>query len=386
MKAVIIGGGYGTRMHPLTLRTPKLLLPIAGKPNITWLIKALKEAGIENVYLSINTNQLKVKKFLGNNEYVKIILEESTDHSNKLGSIGAIKYIYDLLGDDDYLIIGADNHFSGLSLKEFSKFHDANKGLATIALFELPNKFLVENYGVAVTKNNRIIGFQEKPRMEEAKSKLASTLVYKISRGFFSGPFNKYLESAGNLDTIGALWEYFSKTEHINGYKFAGLWGDIGKPKSYIDTNAGAMNLAKCRIIDDAAEIPPHAIIKPPVIIEKGCIIGKNTVIGPCTHLMHDTLVGDNSIVTGSIVFEEVRIGDNSKIRNSIIDGHAWINDCVTIDDYSIVGFKSVIKDKSHIFKHSRVWPYLAASGIIDGDVLPTEFDNSKLKNSMYWV
>jgi len=86
LKAVIIGGGYGTRMHPLTLRTPKLLLPIAGKPNITWLIKALKEAGIENVYLSINTNQLKVKKFLGNNEYVKIILEESTDHSNKLGS------------------------------------------------------------------------------------------------------------------------------------------------------------------------------------------------------------------------------------------------------------------------------------------------------------
>ncbi len=386
MKTVIIGGGYGTRLHPLTLRTPKLLLPIAGKPNITWIIEAIKKAGIDKAYLSININQSKVRGFLGSDEFIKVILEESTDQSNKLGSIGALKHVYDLLGDDDYLIIGADNFFSGLSIKDFSGFHDSCGGIASIALFELPNKFLVENYGIAVLKGSELSGFQEKPRLEEAKSKLASTLVYKISKGFFSGPFNNYLKNIGNLDKIGRLWEYFSKTEKINGYKFNGLWGDIGKPKSYIDTNRKAMRVINCNFIDDSAKISPDAVINPPVIIENGCVIGRNSIIGPCTHLMHDTQVGDNSVIVGSVIFEDVRIGDNSRVHNSMVDGHAWINDNVVIDDYSIIGFKSVIKDRSHLFKHSRVWPLLATSGIIDGDILPTEFDSSKLKKSMYWL
>lgn len=378
MKALILAGGQGTRLHPLTLRTPKCLLPINGTPNIIHLIKELKNSGINEIYVSINNTQLKINDLL-KTEKVNLIIES---HENgKLGSIGGLEYAASKIGTDDLIVLGADNYVSGLNFKEFIK--SIKPGTATIALYELPYKYMVEYFGIAEVKKGFIISFQEKPRADEAKSQLGSTLIYGLSKEWLSKKLPEYIKNNKNMDTIGSMWQYFSKKDKLQAFIFNGLWGDIGNVRSYIELNNNVMKKSKSRI-DSSSVIDAGAIIKHPVIIDKGCIIRKGAVIGPCTHLMHDVIIEENAVIEGSVVFDNVHIEKEVIVSNSVIDGSAIIKERSRIDDYCIIGFKSEVGINSHFIKGSSVWPFLKANGVIDGNVISTN-DNAELKESVYW-
>ncbi|MFA5406151.1 MAG: NDP-sugar synthase [Candidatus Nanoarchaeia archaeon] len=380
MKALILAGGGGTRLHPLTLRTPKCLLPIAGVPNIIHLINKLNEAGINEIYVSINNKQLKINDFLINKK-VNIIIENQEE--GKLGSVGGLNYAVGKVGSDDFIILGADNYINGLDLKEFSK--SIKPSSATIALYELPHKYMVELFGVAELKNNIITSFQEKPRADEARSQLGSTLIYGLSKGWVDKKLPEYINENQNIDTIGSMWQYFCEKDTLHGFKFKGDWADIGTPRGYIELNNKVMSELKNSIIHENTVIKEGTEIKGKVIIEEGCIIGKNCVIGPNTHLMHDVTVGEGSIIKGSVIFDNAHIGQKSIINNSIIDGTTVIKNNVKINDFCVIGYKSVIEENSNLIKGSTVWPFLKASGIIDGNIVYNE-DKEELENSKYWV
>ena len=172
MKGIIMMGGYGTRLQPLTLRTPKPLLPIAGKPNVDYLVEKIQAGGIKNVVISANKNNVKVREYL-TNEDVEFIIEDTNSDKDKLGVVGAIKYLKSIFGSDDYLILAGDNFFHGLELKDVKDYHNNEKPDATIGLYQLQDKSEVEKFGVAVLDaKNRITSFQEKPKPEEATPSL----------------------------------------------------------------------------------------------------------------------------------------------------------------------------------------------------------------------
>jgi len=374
VKAIILAGGGGTRLHPITLRTPKCLLPIAGVPNIVHLINKLKEAGIEDIYVSINSKQLKINDFLIDKK-ANIIIENQ--ENGKLGSVGGLNYAISKVGSDDFIVLGADNFFSGLDIKEFIK--SIRPGSATIALYELPHKYMVEQFGIAELKDGVITSFQEKPRAEEARSQLGSTLVYGLSKEWVEKKLPEYNQ---NFDTIGSMWQYFAKKDRLYGFTFKGLWADIGTPRAYIELNNQVM---KEKVIDESAVIKEGTEIKGNVIIEEGCVIGKNCVIGPNTHLMHDVTIGEGTTITGIVVFDYAHVGQKSIINNSIIDGSAVIKNNVTINDFCVVGYKSTIEESSRLIKGSTVWPFLKASGVIDGNIVYSE-EKEELENSKYWM
>lgn len=379
MKALILAGGHGTRLHPLTLRTPKCLLPIAGKPNMLHLIETLNKSDINEIYVSINDKQLKINDFL-NQRRVNIIIENQ--EKGKLGSIGGLKYALNKIGTNDELIVlGADNFWKGLKLKEFAK---TINNTATIALYELPHKHMVEQFGIAEIKNGQITSFQEKPSVEEAKSRLGSTLIYGLSSDWLKNKLPEYIKNNKNLDTIGSMWQYFCKKDELNGHVFKGLWADIGTPRAYIELNNQVMNKMKESIIHESVVIGENTKIKDKVIIEEGCVIGRNCVIGSGTHIMHDTTIGEGSIIEGSVLFENVHVGRQTRIKNSVIDGYSIIKNKVKIDDYSVIGYKSVIEDKSHLIRESNVWPFITASGVINGNITYIQ-DQNELKRSKYW-
>ncbi|MCD6403895.1 MAG: NDP-sugar synthase [Nanoarchaeota archaeon] len=406
MKGLILVGGYGTRLEPLTLRTPKALLPVGGKANITYIIDLLKGV-VDEIVISANEKQKKMKDFL---KGYKFVFEPTNYDSDKLGAIRAIHYAVNQVGMDDYVVVGGDNWLYGLDMKEFVKNYQEKKPHANIALFWLEDKSLVKYYGIAVLEGDRIVGFQEKPKVEEAKSRLASTMVYAINKEFLEKYLPEYIESRIRMglrpDIPGELWQHYADRLFLMGTEFKGHWGDIGKPKTYIETNKIAMNYVRGNVskeaevnaklvgngivIKDDVRIEEGVRIKGPAIIEENVEIGKNAIIGPYTHIMHDSKIGEGSMIEGSIVFERVEVGEYVRTLNCVIDGEVKIGDDARIEDFSIIGFGSEIGEDARILSHSRIWPFVRVNNeaVIKSDVIWPIVDTKlrkRLLGSKYW-
>ncbi len=360
MKAIILIGGYATRLHPLNFRTPKCLLPVNGNPNIDNIIESVAEAGIKDVIISM---QEKVKMHLGDGKKygVKInyIVENTQDDKTKLGSIGALKFIFEKIEPEDCIILGGDQYFEKQNIANILKEHQKSKKMITLALYKLKDESLVERMGIAVTnESGKLLFFQEKPKLQEAKSRFASTLIYVINKEFFRKHINRYIEEkkkrSEKLDNIGELWSYFASVLDINTYQMEGEWWDIGTPTSFLDVNSYALR----EEIDKDVQLGKNVNIAKHTRIDKGCKIGDNCTIGPYTHIMKNVIVGDGCAISSSIVFENTKIGNNTKINRSVVDYTAEIGNNINISEESVVGYRCIINDNCEL-KGSRLWPNL---------------------------
>ena len=402
MKAILLAGGYGTRLFPLTLRTPKPLLPVAGRPVLEYTIELLAEAKILDVVISLKENQGKIEKYFGNElagAKISYVYEPESTEEGKLGSVGAINYVLGKLKDiDEALVIGGDNFIVGLNLGDFARVRREKGAHASIALFELHTDTELQQSGVAqLDSKGRIIKFQEKPHPSKALSRLASTAIYALDRAFIKEHLPNYADikrkKGEKADRIGDLWEHFVSDLHLHGHPFEGIWGDIGNCEVYIKTNREAFeHLAKAtpggiNRISPSAKVHKGATLIPPIVIDENCLVNDGAIIGPNAHLLHDTVVASNAVISNSIIFERCSIGEQCKIENSIVDGKCAIGADVTITDYSVIGFDSKIGKGSSV-TGSKVFPGISVKpgSTVRGDLKNDLTPSSKgLVDSCYW-
>ncbi len=407
IKALILAGGYATRLQPLSLRIPKVMVPIAGKPVLEHLISMLKNAGITDIVVSLNKNQRVIEKHFGDGRKFGVILsyvyEDSMTDEDKFGAIGAIAYALSKAGvPKECIVIGGDNIVMGLDLKKMREEHKKNKSMITVAFFKLAKKEHAQHYGIAkLDSKNRILDFQEKPRAEEAFSTLASTLVYHIEEEFLHEYLPAYINKRKLLgskpDRPGDMLKHFVDKLPLYGHAFEGMWGDTNTVETYLDTNRQAMSFMKgsvpkkvsCRLLGESqivlsekAIIDETTVIKAPAIVEDGVVIGKNCVIGPCAHLGKNVQVGDNSNIAESIIFPNVKIGGNARVHYAIIDEGTVLGDYCSVEDYSMIGFECSIGKKTIVMPYSKIWPKLSISpgSMISGEVITKSAKESESK------
>lgn len=414
MDALVLVGGYATRLQPLTLRTPKSLVPVAGKPALTHLFERLKEAGAREVLVSLNPGQRKIEDCFGTGEglglHVKYHYEGHRKEEHKPGALAAIQEAVEEYGPPKKgLVLGGDNFVHGLNLGELVQLREAKKAAAAIAFYDLADKSLVEQYGVAaLDADGRVTQFQEKPRIEEAVSKLASTAFYACSEEFFTKHLPAYVtrkkQAGEKADSLGDIFKHYARELPIYGLPFHGLWGDANSPETYIEMNKLAMNRllpeikSKGRgallagrelVIAKDVDIGEGAIVKGPAIIEEGCTVGKDAVVGPYTHLLHHSSVGDKAAVSGSIVFERASIGKAAHVEDSLLDGSCSIGEGARVESYSIIGYKAVVGARARVFSHSHLWPFveLGGEGVLEGVLKARlgEEEEALLASSSYW-
>ncbi len=366
-KALVLAGGFGTRLHPLTLHTPKPLLPILGKPIIEYLLESLKSAGITEVYISVNKALEKnLKESIGDGPSrfgldIRFIVEPAESEETKLGAVGAMAHAVDVHNvgreDDYYLIAGADNFSPEFDFGRFFGAHISSGNMVSIALHKETNRDRLSQLGVAVIDpaSGGITGFQEKPKPAEAKSDLVSTAYYVVGREFFSEYVPKYTEelrAAGKKpDNIGAIFERLLEWNvSMHGHVFSEYWTDIGKPKSYLEANGHMMERTREEVeIDGSAVVSEKAEVKGPAVIGHECRIADGAKIMPFTHLIRDVHVGKNTIIENAIIFPHVNIGESCVLRNCIVDSFVEIGDGVYVDDYAIIGRKSRLASGTRI-------------------------------------
>ncbi|MBI1969650.1 NTP transferase domain-containing protein [Candidatus Woesearchaeota archaeon] len=220
-KAVLLAGGKGTRLRPLTYEIPKGLIPVQGKTLTEHLFDLFKRYGITNIVLSIGHMGDKIKQHFGNGEKfgVQITYAEETQ---PLGTAGPLRLCKRLLQES--FIVSNGDELKDINIPEMYKFHKQNNALATIALTTVSDP---SAYGVARLSGNRILEFVEKPAVEKAPSKLINSGFYILEPAVLE----LIPEGFAMLET--AVFPKLAKQGKLFGYPFSGQWFDTGTLERY---------------------------------------------------------------------------------------------------------------------------------------------------------
>lgn len=235
MKALILAAGYGVRLEPLTLDTPKSLLEIGGRKIIDRILdKVVKVEGLDSIYIITNakffekfSDWLKASRY---HDKAAILNDGSASNETRLGAIKDLELaIREGHIDDDLLVVAGDNLFE-FDLNEFLKYALARFDGVSIALYDMRDEISAKRFGVVeLDRDKRIIDFEEKPKAP--KSTLISTGIYYLPRAKLSS-IKEYLKTSGITDAPGYYIGWLSRVDRVYGFIFSKSWYDIGDIES----------------------------------------------------------------------------------------------------------------------------------------------------------
>jgi len=320
MKAVILAGGKGTRMLPLTENRPKPLIHIAGKPFLYHLINNIKSAGIKEIGIVVSYKKEKVEEFLKEFD----IKAELIEQKEQVGTGDALKYAENFTEKENFIVLMADNLYSKKDIK--SIMIDDNLNYVAGMTHEHP-----ENYGVLVEKNGFLDRIVEKPKT--FISNLINTALYKFTPEVFQALSKISKSERGEFEVTDAI-TILSEKKKVKVISISDYWFDFGYPWDALKINQFLLeNMEEYRkgkvepytilkgkvIIEETAEIKSGSYIEGPVYIGKNVKIGPNCYIRAGTSLSDNTKVGAASEVKNSIIMPGTKVPHHNYIGDSVI-------------------------------------------------------------------
>ena len=296
MKAVVLAGGYATRLWPITRHRPKMLLPVGDTTVIDRIFAELEDdERVDEVFVS--TNEAFAEEFetyIAESEFEKLTLsvEDTSEEDEKFGVVGALGQLVDREGIDDDLLVVAGDNLIGFDISAFIDFFE-QKGATTLAAYDVGSLEKATSYGVIDVEGDRVVALEEKPA--DPPSTLVSIACYAFPRE--SLRFEEYLADGNNPDEPGWYIKWLVENDEVYAFPFDEAWYDIGTPESYLEATAWALD-GKSLVAESATVV--------------------DSEIGDNVHVMADARVVD-SVVEDSILFPNATIVD-CEVRDSIVD------------------------------------------------------------------
>lgn len=348
MKAVILAGGEGTRLKPLTYKRPKPLIPIAGEPCIDYVIKSLVLAGFRRMIITTGYMSDTLIKSIGEGKKFGASILYAFEE-NPAGTAGAVKNVSEFL--DETFVVASGDVLADVDIKAIYDYHREKKAVATMALTEVENPL---GFGiVGLDENNRIVKFKEKPKEEEIFSNLINAGIYVLEPEVLD-----YIPEDQMFDFSKNVFPLLLKNSiPIFGMTIPGLWMDIGRPNDLLNATFGVVerNGKEVEITD--------------VSVEGKIIMGENIrlekdvkIKGPC-YLGCEIEIGRDGVLEKACLYDKVRIDRSVTIKNSIIMSGSSLgwrtevvdsivsNNCILEDDVKLKG--CIIGEGVTIKKHS---------------------------------
>lgn len=314
MKGIILHGGAGTRLRPLTYTDVKQLLPLAGKPVSEHALRNLIEIGIKEINIVLgDIGSKEVRDYYGDGKKWGINISYTYQGQPK-GIAHAIGLTRDYVGEDDFVVVLGDNYFQNGFAHMFKDFKKDRKD-AYIVVTEVQSP---EQFGVAEIRNGKIVRIVEKPKVPI--SNFAVTGVYFLRKSVF--PFIDSLKPSwrGELEITEALQMMVDSGLEIGYSVINGWWKDTGTPEEFLSCNIMALDKITLGSCENNGKGRYWR-----TIIEEGVSIDKaSKIIGPC-------FIGARSMIINSYIGPYTSIGRNCKIENSQIE-NAVIMDGVSIN------------------------------------------------------
>lgn len=344
MKAVIMAGGEGVRLRPMTSERPKPLVPILGTSVIEHIVVLLKKHGITDIAVTLHYMPGEIKSELGDgSEYgVKLtyFIEEEP-----LGTCGSVKNCKGFL-DDTFIVISGDA-ITDMDLTEIANFHHKVNSKATIVTKKVPVPL---EYGVVLAdESGRITGFVEKPDWGEVKNDRVNTGVYILSPDVMEMcPENTFFDFSKDL---------FPKILESNipfyAFETSGYWCDIGEKHAYMKANLDALN-------KDVKLIPEAVEISNGVWVDKNAIVADNVILNPPVYIGKGCCVNSGAHLSGSVIGNGTVIDKGARVLNSVLWNNTNVSKGVTVE-------KSIVCDKVQLGSSSFLYECVVGKEVVVG-------------------
>ncbi|HRW04149.1 MAG TPA: sugar phosphate nucleotidyltransferase [Caldilineaceae bacterium] len=361
MKAVVMAGGDGARLRPLTIGRPKPMVPLVNKPVMLHILELLKSHGITDIVVTLRYLASVIQDFFGDGSHLGMNISYVVEDS-PLGTAGSVKHAAQLL-DDTFLVISGDA-LTDFDLQSIIHAHQEHEVLATIALAHVPNPL---EYGVVVTNEQGYVSrFLEKPGWAELISDTVNTGIYVLEpEALDLIPTNKPYDFS--MELFPSMLE---KGIPIYGHSAEGYWCDVGNIPEYqratSDLLYGRVRLATP--IGEAigggiwvgrnVEIAPSAQLFGPIYLGNEVKIkGDVQIYGPS--VIRDSTVIDNySRIERSIIWRNTYIGENCEIRGATISRQCSVKPKVVIYEGVVVGDSCALGEGAVIHADVKLWPH----------------------------
>jgi NDP-sugar pyrophosphorylase family protein len=335
VKALILAGGFATRLRPLSCARPKTLFPIVNKPLLQWIFERLANSGVDDAILAVNAlTQFYIRQQRPPTSGLKVRF--SIDPPKMpLGTAGPIKKAEKLIGHDlPFLVINGDI-YSNIDYREMLQTHQKSNAFATIALSAVDNPW---SFGVAELANDNCVKrFIEKPAKGTSTSNLINAGVYVLNPEIFD-----YIPEGRAVSMEREIFPILVEEGKLCGHCINGLWMDIGTPEDYLEANKILLDSLADVLTTENAE---NFQLKKPVALDKGISVGPKSVIGPYAIIGKDTKVGKNVHIKNSVIFAETQIDDFAEANGAIVGEGARIGKHVKLGKGCIVGDQAKVKD-----------------------------------------
>jgi len=359
MKAVLLVGGEGTRLRPLTCNTVKAMVPVVNRPFFEHLLDYLNSHDVDDIVVTLCYLPDCIESRFGNGSDwgVKLayVMEETP-----LGTAGAVKNAEPHL-DGTFFVFNGDI-ITNIDLRAMLSFHRQRKAQATIALTPVENP---SAYGVVETgADGRVKRFIEKPPPGQAPTNLINAGIYILEPAVLRGV----------LPGVRCMFEHhlfpslLSEGAAVYAYPTADYWIDIGTPEKYrqvqydllVGTCASSLphkNRGSEKVHSTSTSVHPSAIVVGPVAFGDNCSIGAGACIKGPAVLGDGCIISDGAIVDKAIMWRNVLVGKGASIRESVIGDNCSVGDHSIIESGSVVGDNVVISEGSHLQASQKVWP-----------------------------
>jgi mannose-1-phosphate guanylyltransferase / phosphomannomutase len=360
MKAVVMAGGEGTRLRPLTSNQPKPMVPIVGKPCMEHILDLLRAHGLTDVVVTVAFLPQAIRSYFGDGENLGLQIEYSVEES-PLGTAGSVRHASDRL-DDTFLVISGDA-LCDIDLGKIVEFHREKGAAVTIGLKSVENPL---EFGIVVTdENGKVERFLEKPSWGQVFSDTINTGIYVLEPEVL-----RHIPTDRPYDFSKELFPLLLEMGRpIYGYVCEGYWQDIGNLDQYRQANFDALD-EKVRLdvgglkirgdvwVGEGVEIDDVEGVEGPAFIGNYCTISPESSVGPYTVLGPGTTLRERARVSRSVIDASAYIGRSASVegailgRNCDVRAHARVHEGVAIGDQVTLG------DQSVIYPGVRIYPY----------------------------
>ncbi|MEA3419815.1 MAG: sugar phosphate nucleotidyltransferase [Campylobacterota bacterium] len=391
MKAVVMAGGFGSRIQPLTNSRPKPMLPVVNRPMMENTMITLRDLGIKDFIVLLYFKPEVIQDYFGDGSQFGMNITYVIPDDD-YGTAGAVKLAQELIGDDNFIIISGDL-VTDFDFKKIFEYHEKKESKLTITLTSVENPL---EFGVVIANNEgRIEKFLEKPSWGEVFSDTINTGIYIIEPEILD-----YIPKGEDFDFAKDLFPLLMEegVELIAG-NAQGYWRDVGNPDSYREVHEDIMSgRVSFRMPGDMARYPdgelystePYELDESIEIIGK-VVLGKNVTIGKRTKLKNVVIsdnveVGEDGKISNSVIWENVMIGKGTKIDNGVICNNNIIGKNTKMTAGIILAEGCEIGELVTVEKDVTIWPdkKIESASIVSSNViLGSKYKNSIFENGM---
>ena len=374
MKAVIMAGGEGTRLRPLTANQPKPMLPMANAPMAEHVVNLLRQHGFDEIVVTVGFLASTIRTYFGDGSELGVHLVYATEET-PLGTAGSVLNARDEL-DDRFLVISGDV-LTDVDLTALVEFHTKQSGVVTLALEAVPNPL---EFGIVILDaEGRVERFLEKPGWGDVFSDTINTGIYVLEPEVFD-----WIPAGRAVDFSSEVFPSMLEAGRpMYGYVGHDYWEDVGTLEAYLRAHADILD-AKVHVeipgfplrpnvwLGAGAEIHPSATILGPALIGDNCRIGQDVELNGYCVLGANVRVGDNTVIERSVIHDNVYIASAVNARGCVIGRSCDVRQGVHLEDGVVLGEGSRVGRQAVVAAGVKVYPrkVIEAGAVVNSSII----------------